>query len=91
MRETCARISKSVALDGACEGKCEVLEARAHAGSTHSSGPERCIGPELGGSWTMRRMREPTFKPKGRELAVGSQYGVGAGLGHGNVAGAPCT
>ena len=26
----------SVALDGACGGKCAVLEARAHAGSTHT-------------------------------------------------------
>ena len=46
---------------------CEVLEARAHAGSTHWSGTERCIGPELGGN---RTMREPTFKPKGRQSAV---------------------
>ena len=52
----------SVALDEACGGKCEVLKAQAHVGSTRwleVSGQERCIGPELGGN---RTMLESTFK-----------------------------
>ena len=41
-------------------GKCEILEAWAHAGSTYwleVSGPERCTALELGSNQTVQRVR----------------------------------